>query len=240
MRITSIDIETTGLDPKKCQTLQIGAVVFDTTSEVFESIATYNKVIRHSEIHGEPFAIQMNACIIKQICDYSDLNKQLVRLSEYRNTVEYQTKTEEEKKEFENVYLDKLYYLNSNSILPESVSVDFKCFIRQYGSYVDEKGKSHANVTGKNFWIFDYNFLKELPGWDIYFHRRSFDPASLYFRQEDKVLPSLQECKKRCMEEIKDTQYEYLFSSDTVTHDALDDAMDVAKLVWYRVRSLLH
>lgn len=234
MRITSIDIETTGLNPDKSQVLQIGAVIFDTDSSLFHPIATYNKVVYHKEIHGEPFAIQMNAKIIKKIAICGD--------EYYRKRNEYQN----EIRETLNNHTEKAIRLLAGckelelvGRTPEDISEDFYQFlITNGGYYIDDKSqKRHFNVTGKNFWGFDNNFLKLLPNWKLYFHRRSFDPANLYYEPQDQCLPSLQQCKERCMKMLEsetETEIKNLFTSSDVTHDALDDAMDVAKLVWYK------
>lgn len=65
MKYISIDIETSGLDPKRDQILQFGAVVVeDTTGEILKEIEL---TVLHERIHGDPFALGMNADIIKRI-----------------------------------------------------------------------------------------------------------------------------------------------------------------------------
>jgi len=81
------------------------------------------------------------------------------------------------------------------------------------------------NLAGKNLAMFDLKFLNRIDGFpsffDRFFHRRIIDPAMFYTDLTiDKVLPNLTECKSRAG--LKDTE---------VTHDALDDAMDVVKLM---------
>jgi oligoribonuclease (3'-5' exoribonuclease) len=60
----SIDIETTGLDPKTCQVLQIGAVVDDWETPV-EELPTFNCYIEQGVIRGEPYALAMHAKIFQ-------------------------------------------------------------------------------------------------------------------------------------------------------------------------------
>lgn len=78
------------------------------------------------------------------------------------------------------------------------------------------------NVAGKNFAGFDKPFLETLPEWKslIQIRSRIIDPAVLFVKwKEDETLPNLQKCMERAS--IK-TQ---------VTHDALQDALDVVEVI---------
>jgi oligoribonuclease len=73
MIYVSIDIETTGLDPKNDQILQIGAIIEDTTNLLpFEDIPKFDCIIRHERITGSPYALAMNSGIIAKLAE-SDL-----------------------------------------------------------------------------------------------------------------------------------------------------------------------
>lgn len=80
-----------------------------------------------------------------------------------------------------------------------------------------------VTFAGKNFASFDKQFLAGLPINEqlmSIIHHRSFDPGSLYFDPKiDDTLPSTEECKKRAGLKGK------------VAHKALDDAMDVVRLI---------
>lgn len=69
----SIDIETTGLDPVKHQILEIGAILYE--SGVGE-IDRFHCYIRHSEIVGQAYALQMNHEILLKIHNYKDYGTQ--------------------------------------------------------------------------------------------------------------------------------------------------------------------
>ena len=75
---------------------------------------------------------------------------------------------------------------------------------------------------GKNFNAFDKIFLERLPKWKLFFYLRSrvIDPA-IYFVDwfNDESLPSLGKCKERAN------------ISGVVTHNALEDAIDVLLLL---------
>lgn len=62
----SIDLETTGLVPETCQILEFGAV-FDDWSRPVEECPTFHRYIAHNFIAGSPFALQMNAAILRTI-----------------------------------------------------------------------------------------------------------------------------------------------------------------------------
>lgn len=225
MRITSIDIETTGLNPEKSQILQVGAVVFDTSSEEFYPIATYNKLILTNELKGEPFAIQMNARFIKKIADLYPKYKK--RTKELQNAISSGNVEQQEH------LSQKLEELRIEGIEESELAEDFSSFlISNEAFYIDDNSKQKFNVAGKNFAMFDSKFLEKVKDWKykVHFNYRILDPGNMYVSPKDDALPTLEECKKRCIEHGGSS----LFNNDsTVTHDALDDAMDVAKLIWY-------
>lgn len=73
--IVSIDLETTGLDSESCQILEIG-LVFDNTTvaverenidEYIKTLPTARCYVKHKRIQGEPYALMMNASIIRQL-----------------------------------------------------------------------------------------------------------------------------------------------------------------------------
>lgn len=88
---------------------------------------------------------------------------------------------------------------------------------------VEELKKQKVTFAGKNFASFDKGFLSELPfSEDLMgiMHHRSIDVGTLYFDPKiDDVIPSTEECKKRAGLKGK------------VAHKALDDALDVVRLI---------
>jgi hypothetical protein len=85
--------------------------------------------------------------------------------------------------------------------------------------------------AGKNFASFDLQFLEQ-KGFHQCFKRRSLDPGGLYTVKGDIVPPQLVDCKKRAIAE----GYQG-FGKVEVSHSALEDAMDVAHLLWHRFAS---
>lgn len=86
MPYVSIDLETTGLDPHACQILEIGAV-YDDGIKFVDDLPVFHKYVYQPDglYTGEPYALQMNAKILKRLSSVSaaDLqNKVVVRADE--------------------------------------------------------------------------------------------------------------------------------------------------------------
>lgn len=62
----ALDIETTGLDPEKHQVLELALVIDDRSQRVIDC-PFYRTLVRHETIVGSPFALAMNAELLKQI-----------------------------------------------------------------------------------------------------------------------------------------------------------------------------
>lgn len=71
MRLVSIDLETTGLDPTCCDVIEFSAVVFDSDKPdvPVEELPTFHAYIVRAVYQGEPFALGMHAAIFKRIAD---------------------------------------------------------------------------------------------------------------------------------------------------------------------------
>lgn len=68
MKYVSIDIETTGLDHQENQTLEIGAVIDDFDNPLpLADLPRFQTYVRHKKIVGEPYALAMNADILRII-----------------------------------------------------------------------------------------------------------------------------------------------------------------------------
>lgn len=66
MKYVSIDIETTGLDWRTCQTIEVGAVIDDFETPI-EKLPTFRCYIDHGIFAGEPYALSMHAEIFRAI-----------------------------------------------------------------------------------------------------------------------------------------------------------------------------
>lgn len=181
--ITSIDIETTGLDFEKCSILSIGACVIDLDRK--EVINRFYGRIKLEGFYGEPVALSMNKDLI------ASMN-------------------------------ESTYYIFSDNFASifdnlEKVVDSFKKWFKPYQAY---------SVVGKNFANFDLNFLNKVLG-KGYFNRRILDVGSMYYEPKmDVKIPNLTECLHRAG------------FREEVTHNALEDAEQVAKVVIHKLKEV--
>ena len=82
------------------------------------------------------------------------------------------------------------------------------------------------NVAGKNFAGFDKPFFMFADFPVESFHYKILDPGSMYTTKDDIEVPSLNECMKRAG-----------YVDHETTHEALDDALDVIKLIRYKMET---
>ena len=85
---------------------------------------------------------------------------------------------------------------------------------------IEEFAQKPGVMCGKNYGAFDLQFLKRLPNPTRFnWPHRSIDPVAYFLRSDDVKAPSLHECLERAG------------MSRVVTHNALQDALCVARLV---------
>ena len=212
MQYVSLDIETTGLDPKKNQIVEVGAVL-DTlgdTSILVGNLPMFRAVIMHEEMLMGAYCSNLHRDLWLEInnvqSNYGDQIKEkgyieLVKPSIFRNSLTNYYCTPEK---LEDLLYTWLSIHIGNNVVDVANDVPIK-----------------INVAGKNPGTFDIPFLKALPGWEglIDFQRRIIDPAILCVCPDDEHLPNLQECLKRCA------------IAKTVTHTAVDDGLDIVKII---------
>jgi DNA polymerase III epsilon subunit-like protein len=66
LQYVSIDIETTGLDPNTCQVLEFAAVIENWNSAI-KGLPTFHRLLKHDKITGEPFALALNADLLRRL-----------------------------------------------------------------------------------------------------------------------------------------------------------------------------
>ena len=66
MKYVSIDIETTGSDPDKCQIIELVAVIDDLVTP-FEELPKFRYLVKESTYKGEPYALSMHAALFREI-----------------------------------------------------------------------------------------------------------------------------------------------------------------------------
>lgn len=111
-----------------------------------------------------------------------------------------------------------------NYYSPNRFGHHFKMFLIENG-YVVEKDRVMINVAGKNFGSFDCPFLEEKTDMKkhVKMRHRFIDPGSLYMELNDSAVPGMETCLERAGLE------------PNVAHTAIEDAMDVVKLVRYKL-----
>ncbi len=218
MKYVSIDIETTGIDNENTQTLSIGLVVEDTLDiKPIEELPKLEIAIVRERIEGEIFAINMNRQLIADILEYK-----MARTDEERKEIEVRTGREYLYEEdaakrifqflWENGALDGKFDLTGHMEIVNGKS---------YPALTSKMKPYYFNAAGKNFANFDNKFLERLPRWKqcLKARGRTLDPSVLYIDwKNDDCAPGLSLCKDRAG------------LGDVVTHNAIEDAMDVVML----------
>jgi len=166
----SIDIETTGLNPKTCDIVQFAAILDDLSNpQPLDKLPRFQTYFNQQTYTGEPYALGMHPAIFKKIADA------------------------QQKRVEENEFGDRFMHILD---LPCAL----RNFLTGNGVPEDEKtGRVKITVAGKNAGMFDLPFLKKkIKDWDkITFLHRVLDPAILYYQTGDKVLPDSKLCMER-------------------------------------------
>jgi oligoribonuclease len=220
MKYISIDIETTGLDPDFNQILSIGAVIEDTLNPLpFEELPKFHAVIKRESVYGSIFALNLNRDLIQAMKDYSE-----ARTQELKDEIEesFGAKFYEEDEVVEALY-QFCYRNNLVEFDPDFLNKHIKVVDGiAYPILGSNMKKTYLNCAGKNFAGFDKKFLEKLPRWKQVFSIRSrvLDPGILFVDwKNDESIPSLDQCKQRAG------------IDGVVTHNAVEDAMDVVMLL---------
>jgi DNA polymerase III epsilon subunit-like protein len=220
MRYISIDVETTGLDPENCQILSIGAVIEDTHLPIpFEDLPKFHAVIKRENVSGSIFALNMNRDLIQAMKDHSEARTdEAKKLVEKSFGAKFYHEDEVVEALYQFCYRNGLVDLDPNFLNKQMKIVDGILYPILGSNMV----KTYLNCAGKNFAGFDKKFLEKLPRWKQVFSIRSrvLDPGILFVDWiNDESVPGLDECKKRAG------------IDGVVTHNAVEDAMDVVMLL---------
>ena len=168
MLYVSIDIETTGLIPEKCNVIQFGAVLEDTEKNLpINELPKYEVLLEWNEYRADStWALRQHVAIWD-------------KLETYKN------KSEEEKEK-------------ANIIKPWELGESFQYWLLTHGVIekktdpINVAGKNFAAFDWRHLEHVP-NFFKH-----IKFSSRIIDPAMLYWNpKEDKRTPSLGDCLKR-------------------------------------------
>ena len=72
MRYVSIDLETTGLDPDKCQIIELAAIIDDLVTPL-EELPKFRYLVKEPVYRGEPYAFSMHAALFREIVAGGDV-----------------------------------------------------------------------------------------------------------------------------------------------------------------------
>lgn len=225
MKLVSLDLETTGVDTLQDQIIEIGLVCFDTSTE-FKP--TYHRIYYWQDRYeGSAFALQMNAeklfvadMLHKRRKEWSKnfekCKNSIVKLTYYKNH-------KDAEKLFDNHFVET----------PKELS---ELLGRLLMDYRIEPKKSTVNIVGKNAAGFDMQFIKRfIEGYQFSWKRRVLDVGNLYTRRDDDCIPDLSVVLERSgiLNELPEKY---------VTHDATDDAFDVAvaTYIYYNPEQVVH
>lgn len=204
MKYISLDIKTTGLDKETGQILQIACIAEDTDKDTpLEELPYLDVIIKADYIMGEPYGVNMNSNLIKIISEGKD--SRLIDLKDFPT--------------YFNDFLIKAGFEYHDCTHSRFIDSDWMLDIRTKLNDMPIK----IPIAGKNVASFDIpwvdHHISEFKNY-FKFHHRTLDVGSLLvdFKQ-DSWIPTLDECKKR------------LGIEGAVTHDALEDARDVIKVI---------
>lgn len=102
----------------------------------------------------------------------------------------------------------------------------FKKWLSNNGLQAPLGKRLSITATGKNFGAFDLQFLLAKGFPDIFRHR-VFEWVNYFHKKTDEVPPDLKTCKERAV------AGGYTWLRTEVAHNALDDALDVMRLIRY-------
>lgn len=219
MKYASIDIETTGIDNERSQTLSIGIVLEDCNDiKPINELPKLEVAIIRERLDGEIFALNMNRDLISDILRYK-----LAKTDEERKQIEAETGREYLNEE--DVVKRIFQFMFDHSALEGDYTFgDMREIVngKSYPALTSKMKPWYFNAAGKNFASFDQKFLERLPRWKQVFKIRGrvLDPAILFVDwANDNATPGLSMCKERAG------------LPSLVTHNAVEDAMDVVQLL---------
>jgi len=175
MEILAIDIETTGLDPRKDKVLEFSCVHFD------DFIPPWAE---------SPFAlgVSFHALVVPETKIEADLH-----LMAMHSKTGLWSKLKNADTMLKDGPCRLLGGSSENTMYGDQLYDTFTKWLA-----VNFSKQNKHNVVGKNFAAFDLQFLITLdPRFETLFSRRVADPSLFFYRKEDRHLPDMQTCIHR-------------------------------------------
>jgi hypothetical protein len=214
MKYISIDLETTGLDPKICQIIEFAAIVEDTETKLpREKLPTFKCYVTYSDYEGSARALAMNHVALERIGKYQESGDEEIEKLLQETGYLFCS---------ERGFVSKFYEFVYNNYSEDKYKRKYPTIVED-GYFPPEP--IHINVAGKNFASFDKVFIEKIDLWHRFFRIRSriLDPSILFFDSSDDTLPGLAKCKKRAG------------LKEEVAHIGEEDAWDVIQLLRYKL-----
>lgn len=230
MKYISIDTETTGTDKEKCQIIEIGAIIEDTSNILsYEEIPKFECIVEWPEYTGSAFAINMNNRIFNILAGI-ETTKERSAYKQWHNIIpQYEVAEKFFWWLFDNDFAEMRTKWTDEKFLDSHPSLrnEFKKYQENPIKNIKEIEKYYEvpiviTVAGKNFARFDWDFFLKLSRWNplIKFSQRVMDPAILCVDwKNDFRLPNSNECKERSN------------LGNIVSHKAIEDAWDVIQIL---------
>lgn len=231
----SIDVETSGLNRETCQILEIGAVVEDCANpKPYDDLPKLKLVIERDSVVGQSYAINMNARIFRLLAQAQDIKDKVERDAfKAKHGIVSEERAVHALWEFLYVngfgelydvtFADDANVRHTGRTYAEALAISGGDLSRIELPRKNVRRQLKVNVAGKNFANFDKVFLEKLPGFTdlIRFRQRILDPCTVYtdFVADDEA-PSMEKCFNRLHG-----------GPHTVSHDAVEDALDVIRLL---------
>lgn len=168
MKYIAIDIETTGLDPRYDQVLELALVADDLEVQApVSELPVLHRYIVHPRISGDPVALAMNV-------------KTLFLLGEHAKKTGVH---------------DPRLFVDSGSQLRSTVSAWLDAL--GWGNKFNAAGKNFSSFDRMFLLPLFASEGNTLRVNHCSFRHRALDPSILYAKRDDEVLPSLTECLSR-------------------------------------------
>ena len=200
-KLVSIDVETTGLDPKVHDILEVAAIVFDINPNIKE-ISSFHCFINNKVTCWDQDTFNFH--MINEYFEYMNSFKGVLRLNPSDFELQFRSFLRESLFKNEETTTSREEIINSN--------------------------RFSITAVGKNFGSFDAQFLYKLcPSFKTsrLFRHRSIDLGNLLWdpKLDGVILPDSNECLKRS--KIEDNLNEGVVVPNFFKHRAMDDAEQV-------------
>jgi hypothetical protein len=205
MRYVSLDLETTGLEPKQPdRILQIAMVAEDSSVDSpLETLPAFSAIIiPNGEIKGNPTALAINSWILIAIELFKTKMSHRNFFSRYKDLGIPEETLNRAREAWRHNAFGSLEYVIAEANI---------WLTHNFGD------KDNINIAGKNVAGFDVPFLP--PELSKRFRHRCIDPGSVFIDWNARSVNSSDEIAKKC-------------GIDSVSHDAYGDAIDVIR--WLR------